>query len=55
MTTILWLIDAYIGPTKLDLQTWDYLVALGRPIRIVATKIDKVSSSKRPRRKSDFI
>jgi GTP-binding protein len=54
LDTILWLIDGEIGPTKLDLQTWEWLVDLGRPIRVVATKLDKVSSTRRPKRKADL-
>jgi len=54
LDTILWLIDGEIGPTKLDLQTWEWLVALERPIRVVATKLDKVSSTRRPKRKADL-
>jgi GTP-binding protein len=54
LDTILWLIDGEIGPTKLDLQTWDWLVELGRPMKVVATKLDKVSSTRRPKRKADL-
>ena len=54
LDTVLWLIDGEIGPTKLDLQTWEWLMALGRPIRVVATKLDKVSSTRRPKRKADL-
>ncbi len=54
LDTILWLIDGEIGPTKLDLQTWEWLVELERPIRVVATKLDKVSSTRRPKRKADL-
>jgi GTP-binding protein len=54
LDTILWLIDGEIGPTRLDLQTWEWLVELGRPIRVVATKMDKVSSTRRPKRKADL-
>jgi GTP-binding protein len=54
LDTILWLIDGEIGPTKLDLQTWEWLVELGRPIKVVATKLDKVSSTRRPKRKADL-
>ena len=54
LDTIVLLIDGEIGPTKLDQQTWEYLADIGRPIRVVATKADKVSSTKRPRRKGEL-
>mgnify|MGYP001156263995 CR=1 FL=1 len=38
LDTILWLIDGEIGPTKLDLQTWEWLVDKGLPIKVIATK-----------------
>lgn len=54
LTTLLWLIDSEVGPTRTDLEAWEHLVEVGRPIRVVGTKIDKVRSSKRPRRKADL-
>ena len=51
---VLLLIDGEIGPTPLDLQTVEWLRALELPILIVATKIDKVGSSKRPKRRTDL-
>jgi GTP-binding protein len=54
LDTILWLIDGEIGPTKLDLETWAWLSELQRPIRVVATKLDKVSSTRRPKRKAEL-
>lgn len=51
---VLLLIDGEIGPTKLDLQTVEWLGAIGVPLMFVATKIDKVGSSKRPKRKADL-
>lgn len=51
---VLLLIDGEIGPTKLDLQTVDWLGEVGVPLMFVATKIDKVGSSKRPKRKADL-
>jgi GTP-binding protein len=40
------LIDAEVGPTKLDIQMIDWLRAMDLAYRVVATKIDKVKSSK---------
>jgi len=51
---VLHLIDGEIGPTPLDLQTVEWLGELGVPLLFVATKIDKVGSSKRPKRKADL-
>ena len=48
------LVDGEIGPTKLDVQMLDWARAVGIPHTIVATKIDKVKSSKRDTRKRDL-
>ena len=48
------LVDGEIGPTKLDLQMLDWARANGIPHTIVATKMDKVKSSKRPTRKKEL-
>ena len=40
------LVDAEVGPTKLDLQMIDWLRAEDLPCRVVATKADKVGPSK---------
>jgi GTP-binding protein len=52
LRSVLVLVDGEVGPTKLDLQTVDWFRALGMPVRFVATKGDKVSSSRRPARKA---
>ena len=39
---VLHLIDGEIGPTRLDLQTVEWLDSLGLPVTYVATKADKV-------------
>lgn len=54
LTGVLLLVDGEIGPTPLDLQTVDWLRHIEVPLLFVATKIDKVGSSKRPKRKADF-
>jgi GTP-binding protein len=54
LTAVLLLIDGEIGPTPLDLQTVEWLGYIGRPMYVVATKADKVRSSKRPARKAEL-
>jgi GTP-binding protein len=48
------LVDGEIGPTKLDIQMLDWLRANEIPHTVVATKGDKVKSSKRPTRKREL-
>jgi GTP-binding protein len=48
------LIDGEIGPTKLDQQMLDWLRYNEVPHTVVATKHDKVKSSKRATRKNDL-
>ncbi len=48
------LVDGEVGPTKLDVQMLDWLRSHGIPHTVVATKHDKVRSSKRERRKRDL-
>ncbi len=43
------LVDARIGATALDSQAFEYFQSLDLEPRVVATKIDKVSRSKRAR------
>jgi GTP-binding protein len=52
LSGVMLLIDGEIGPTPLDLQTVDWLDHIGRPMHVVATKADKVRSSKRPARRA---
>lgn len=47
------LVDGAVGPTKLDVQMLDWLRANVIPHTVVATKHDKVKSSKRDRRKRE--
>ena len=54
LVAVLLLIDGEIGPTALDLQTVEWLHHLGRPIRFVATKADKVRSSKSQKRRAEL-
>ena len=51
---VLHLIDGEIGPTRLDLQTVDWLDDLGLPVTYVATKADKVRPSRRGARKAEL-
>ncbi|MCG8459303.1 MAG: ribosome biogenesis GTP-binding protein YihA/YsxC [Holophagales bacterium] len=43
------LVDAKVGATTLDLQAAEYFLSLGLVPQVVATKIDKVRSSRRAR------
>jgi GTP-binding protein len=43
-----------VGPTRLDLQMLDWLRAHELPHTVIATKHDKVKSSKRQRRRRDL-
>lgn len=48
------LVDGEIGPTKLDVQMLEWLRYHGVPHTVVATKMDKVKSSKRATRRKDL-
>ena len=50
---VLHLIDGEIGPTRLDLQTVDWLDGLALPVTYVATKADKVRPSRRGARRAE--
>lgn len=54
LVMILVLVDAEIGPTALDVQLLEWLRANPLPHSVVATKLDKVKSSQRPRRRRDL-
>ncbi len=47
------LVDAEVGPTKLDHQTIEWLQSQDLPLRIVATKVDKVKSSRQLAQRRD--
>lgn len=51
---IMVLVDGEIGPTKLDRQMLDWLRALELPHTVVATKADKVKSSRRDKRRREL-
>ncbi len=51
---VLMLVDGEIGPTGLDKQSLEWFRHIGLPITIVATKQDKVKSSKLGKRKSEL-
>ena len=48
------LVDGEIGPTKLDLETLDWLRSNDLPVAVIATKHDKVKAAARPRRKVEL-
>jgi len=54
LTMIMVLVDGEIGPTKLDLQMFDWLRSEDLPHAVVATKHDKVKAAARDRRKRDL-
>jgi GTP-binding protein len=54
LTAVILLLDGEIGPTPLDLQTVEWLDHIDRPFHAVATKSDKVRSSKRPARRAEL-
>lgn len=54
LNMVIVLVDGEIGPTKLDTQMLGWLRECGLPHTVVATKHDKVKSSKRERRKRDL-
>ena len=41
------LVDGEIGPTELDLQTLSWLRSTGRPLVVVATKVDRLPKARR--------
>ena len=51
---VLLLIDGAVGPTGLDKQSIDWFNHIGVPLRIVATKHDKVKPSQLGKRKNDL-
>ena len=51
---VLLLVDGEVGPTGLDKQSIEWFQHIGVPLRIVATKHDKVKSSKLGKRKNDL-
>jgi GTP-binding protein len=50
LSMVIVLVDGVVGPTKLDVEMLDWLRSYGLPHTVVATKHDKVKSSKRQRR-----
>ena len=47
------LVDADVGPTPLDHQMIEWLQAIERPYRVVATKVDRVKSSRQIAQRRD--
>lgn len=54
LVQVLLLIDGLVGPTPLDLQTVEWLTHHDVDLRPVATKADKVKSSRRGARRSEL-
>ncbi len=53
LKAVVLLVDAEVGPTKLDHQMVDWLRAMGLPHRIVATKADQVKPSRALKQRKD--
>ena len=51
---VLHLVDGEIGPTRLDLQTVEWLDGLELPVTYIATKADKVRPSRRGGRRAEL-
>ena len=54
LRTIVALVDAEVGPTKIDVETISWLRSEQLPVQVVATKHDKVKASLRDKRKADL-
>ena len=54
LTMVLVLVDAEVGPTKLDAQMLEWLRSEALPHSVIATKLDKVKSNARPKRKKEL-
>lgn len=54
LEVVLMLIDGEVGPTALDKQSLEWFRHIGLPVKIVATKLDKVKSSKLGARKQEL-
>jgi GTP-binding protein len=48
------LVDAEVGPTRIDVDTLGWLRSHGLPVQVVATKHDKVKPSKRGARRDEL-
>ena len=48
------LVDGAVGPTGLDLQTLEWFDHIGIPVTVIATKHDKVKSSRLGARKQEL-
>lgn len=41
------LVDFKVGPTVEDIEMYEYLMSMGLPVLVIATKLDKIPSTKR--------
>ena len=53
LVVVLLLVDGAVGPTDSDLEMLQRLRSLGRQVAVVATKRDKVKSSRRQKREAE--
>lgn len=49
LKAVLLLIDFKVGPTDLDLETYNFILSLGLRVIVIATKYDKIPKTKRYR------
>ena len=54
LEAVLLLVDGEVGPTGLDKQSLEWFLHIGLPVKIVATKQDKVKPSKLGARKQEL-
>ena len=54
LAAVVVLVDAEVGPTKIDVTTLTWLRDAGLPIQVVATKADKVKASTRDKRRAEL-
>jgi GTP-binding protein len=54
LNMVLALVDAEVGPTKLDVQALEWLRGHDLPHAVVATKLDKVKASMRVQRQAEL-
>jgi GTP-binding protein len=53
LRVIFLLVDAEVGPTRLDHEMIEWLMSIDSPYRVVATKVDKVKSSRQLAQRRD--
>ena len=49
------LIDFKVGPTIEDIEMYEYLMTLGLPVLVIATKLDKIPTTKRKKHNESIL